>query len=208
MLLPLSVQTLHLLMYLDFSLLPLAFCIRKNVFEVANLLFDCFVILIYFSRRPLALRQLTFLRLFDYCVFEHVVIGIDLGAKVCVNCFNVFYGLIEKFFATGHLIVRAVIASVAWNMKRWPVGLSTMLFETFVQLKERCFLFHVQLGKQRHFVTVIWILLHENQELNNKVDFFGLLFRLLSELFTIVGLLRFPGILDQLSVFIRPQNLY
>ena len=196
MLLPFSVETLHLLLYLDFSLLPLAFCIRKNVFEVANLLFDCFVILIYFSGWPLALRQLTFLCLFDHSVFKHVVVGIELGAKVCVNCFNVFYGLIEKLFATGHWIVWTVIATAARNLERWPVGLSAMLFETFVQLKERCFLLHVQLGKQRYFVTVIRIFLHENQELNYKVDFFGLLFRFLPELLTIVRLLRFPGILD------------
>lgn len=99
MLLPLPMKALQLLLNLNFSLLALAFCVGKNIFEIANLLFNGFVSFVHLVQRPLTLRQLSLLRLLNYRIFKHMMISIELRAKVCVNRFYIFHCLIEKFFA-------------------------------------------------------------------------------------------------------------
>lgn len=145
MLLPLAMKALQLLLNLNFSLLSLSFCVSKNIFEVTDLLFDGFVCFVCFVGRPLTLRQLPFLRLFDYCIFKYMMVGIELCAKIGVNRFNIFDRLIEKLFAARYRVVGSVIASVAWKMERWSIWLSSVLFSLFVQLKEWSFLFHIKL---------------------------------------------------------------
>lgn len=105
MLLPLSMETLQLLLDFYFPLLSLSFCVGKYIFEVANLFFNCLVTFTNFVVGPLALWQLTFLRLFNNSVFNNVMVSIKLVADESVDGFDILNSLVEKLFASRNWVI-------------------------------------------------------------------------------------------------------